>query len=491
MFSGQGGGDAQAEGPGTTGPAPRRLRFGLIWLLASAISFALAMCWVIATPVGGGPDEPTQMVKAAATVRGELIGSDVRGTSTAMRRMVVPQAYAHATEIAGCFQFQPDKRANCQPEWSGTMSPTHVDTYVGRYPPLYYLAVGLPTLVTPSVWGFYAMRTISALICATLIGLAFAVAGVYGRARLVVIGAAVCVTPMVAFLSATINASSMEMAAAFCMWAAALVLVLDHVEDPPRPVVVTLFASGAVLALSRSISPLWVGCVLGIMFLLDPRGIVALLRHRGPTRRAVLGLVAVCAFAGLYALAAKSFSVYPAGKPVPAGASTWRIVTLAWDRIPGYYRQFIGVFGWLDTKSPPISMWIWTLLLILTVLAGLVSGSWRQRLCMVLIGIGIVTIPTAITTSHARVDGLVWQSRYSYPIDVGLLLLAAAVTSRGALANRHVVRVVAILAVAAMAVAHLASYFQTLRRYVVGYHGTPHFLSNHRGQWEPPLPPYV
>jgi hypothetical protein len=489
--SGQVGGDVQAERPEPSGPVRSRPRFGAIWALSSAIFFALSLCWIIATPVGGGPDEPAQMIKAAATVRGELVGDDVAGTSTAMRRMTIPQAYAHAAEIAGCYQFRPDQRANCQPAWSGGTRPTKINTYVGRYPPFYYLLVGLPTLVTSSIWGFYAMRTISALICAVLVGLALAVAAAYGRSRLLVLGVAICVTPMLAFMSAVINASSMEMAAGLLAWTAGLVLVLDHVKAPPRAVVGALVAGGAALALSRSISPFWVGCVLGTMFLLDPRGIIALLRRPGPARKGIIALVAVCAGAVLYALPTKSFSVYPAGRPVPKGATTWQIIDLAWDRIPSYYRQFIGVFGWLDAKSPPISIWIWAVLLVGTVLIGLIAGSWRQRICMALIGIAIVTVPTAITSSHARVDGLVWQSRYSYPIDVGLLLLAMAVASHGFFAKRPVVRVIVVLAAIAIAIAQVASFFQTLRRYVVGIHGTTHFFFNHPGQWQPPLPPFV
>jgi hypothetical protein len=481
----------QADRSGPPDPPRRRSHFGAIWAIAAAISFALSLCWIIATPVGGGPDEPAHMIKAAATVRGQLVGDDVAGTSTSMRRMRIPDAYARAVVSAGCYQFQPEKRASCQPKWTGGMHLVPVNTYVGRYPPLYYFFVGLPTLFTPSIWGFYAMRAISALICALLVGLAFAVVAVYGRARLLVIGAAICVTPMLAFLSAIINPSSMEMAAGLCLWATGLVLVLDHVHAPPKPVVGTFVASAAVLALSRSISPFWVGCTLAIMFLLDPRGILALLRRPGPARKGFIAVVAVCAFAGFYALATKSFSVYPAGRPVPKGSSTWHIADLAWDRIPSYYRQFIGLFGWLDTKAPPITVWIWAVLLVGTVVVGLLAATWRQRLCMVLVGIAIVAVPTAITTSHARTDGLVWQSRYSYPIDVGLLLLAAAVTSHGFFARRPVVRVLSALVAAAIAVAQFGGYFQALRRYVVGAHGTVHFLSNHPGQWQPPLPPYV
>ena len=65
------------------------------------------------------------------------------------------------------------------------------------------------------------------------------------------------------------------------------------------------------------------------------------------------------------------------------------------------------------------------------VVIGLIAGSWRQRLCMVLLGVAIIVVPTAITSSHARVDGLVWQARYSYPLDVGVLLLATAAASHG------------------------------------------------------------
>jgi Predicted membrane protein (DUF2142) len=491
IASGRDGGNVQAERPEPSGPVRTRLRFGAIWALSSAVFFALSLCWIIATPVGGGPDEPAQMIKAAATVRGELVGGDVAGTSTAMRRMTIPRAYAHAAEIAGCFQFKPDQRANCQPAWTGGSTPTKINTYVGRYPPFYYALVGLPTLVTTSIWGFYAMRAISSLIAAVLVGLAFAVAAAYSRSRLLVVGVAVCVTPMLAFMSSVINSSSMEMASGLLAWTAGLVLVLDHVKAPPRAVVGALIAGGATLALSRSISPFWVGCVLGIMFLLDPRGIIRLLRRPGPSRKGFIALIAVCAGAVLYALPTKSFSVYPVGRPVPKGATTWHIVDLAWDRIPSYYRQFIGVFGWLDAKSPPISIWIWAVLLVGTVLIGLIAGSWRQRICMALIGIAIVTVPTAITSSHARVDGLVWQSRYSYPIDVGLLLLAMAVASHGFFARRWVVRGIAIPAAIIVAIAQGASFFQTLRRYVVGIHGTPHFLSNHPGQWQPPLPPFL
>ena len=49
---------------------PRR-----VWLTAFLAFFALSAAWALATPLTAAPDEPFHMVKAAATVRGQLHGS--------------------------------------------------------------------------------------------------------------------------------------------------------------------------------------------------------------------------------------------------------------------------------------------------------------------------------------------------------------------------------------------------------------------------------
>ncbi len=460
-------------------------------MATTVVFFALSMCWIVATPIAAGPDEPAHLIKAAATVRGQLVGGPVKGMSTAMRAMKVPESYALSTLLPQCFEFNPNQRASCEPAWSHSTKQVTTDTYVGRYPPFYYLVVGAPTLATSSVWAVYVMRAISALGCAVLVGLAFALSWAFARSRLMVVGVAVAATPLLVFLSAIVNPSSVEMAAGLCAWVAGLVIVLDHIDAPPRPAVIALAASGSVLVLTRSLSPLWLAAVLGTLFLLDPRGTIALARRAGPVRKALVVLTGVTAFDVVTDVATKSFSVYPAGAPVPAGTSSLTIIRLAFDRTDKYLHQFIGVFGWLDTKSPAVTAVIWSVMLVVVLLIGLVAGTWRQRLCMVLLGIAIVAVPTAITSSHARVDGLVWQARYSYPLDVGLLLLAMGVASRGPLADRRVVRVIAALAAVAIVVAQFGAFYQALRRYVVGLNGPAHFYFNHPGNWQPPLAPIV
>ncbi len=345
--------------------------------------------------------------------------------------------------------------------------------------------------MTPSVGGVYAMRAISALLCSLLVGLAFAVTAAYARSRLMIVGVVVAATPLLVFLSAIVNPSGVEMAAGLCAWAAGLVIVLDHIDAPPRAAVGALIASGSALVLTRSISPLWLVAVLGTLFLLDPRGTFALARRAGPIRKALVALGAVTAFALVYDAATKGYAVAPAGQPVPAGSSTVTIIRLALDRTDRYFHQFIGVFGWLDTNSPALTVVIWTVMLIAVVVIGLIAGSWRQRLCLVLLGVAIIVVPTAITSSHARVDGLVWQARYSYPLDVGVLLLATAAASHGWFTRRGVVRLIAVAAAVGVVLAQGAAYYTALRRFVVGSQGTTHFLFNHAGDWEPPLAPIV
>src|SRR6202041_2743188 len=45
-----------------------------VWIRSFLILLILCAAWCLATPLGGAPDEPAQVVKEAATVRGQLIG---------------------------------------------------------------------------------------------------------------------------------------------------------------------------------------------------------------------------------------------------------------------------------------------------------------------------------------------------------------------------------------------------------------------------------
>ncbi len=64
-----------APEPDESGPG--RVKLGALrsLCLGTLASFALLAVWAVAMPLYSGPDEPSQVVHAAALVRGQLIGT--------------------------------------------------------------------------------------------------------------------------------------------------------------------------------------------------------------------------------------------------------------------------------------------------------------------------------------------------------------------------------------------------------------------------------
>ena len=72
--------------------------------LAEASFFLLISSWSLATPLFSGPDEPAQVIHAAAVVRGEWIGSSP-GPGNATTVVHVPAALADGSAEVKCFTF--------------------------------------------------------------------------------------------------------------------------------------------------------------------------------------------------------------------------------------------------------------------------------------------------------------------------------------------------------------------------------------------------
>ena len=119
-------------------------------------------------------------------------------------------------------------------------------TYSGRYPPLYYAVVGLPTLVVHSTDAVFLMRLLGALLCAVLLGLAYMVLATWSQNRILAAGFLCALTPAAVYLGSVVNPNGLEIAAAICLWCSGLVLALEHRDDPPRALVVVLTVSACV-----------------------------------------------------------------------------------------------------------------------------------------------------------------------------------------------------------------------------------------------------
>lgn len=474
------------------------------WLLAFAALFVASAAWSLATPLGAAPDEPTQLERAAAVVRGQLTGVrvDVRGTPGSrlylelqnLQRLTVPEVFADLgpltvngvkTGYIDCFQFRPTVPAGCAPKLWTSRQQVQVNTYVGNYPPFYYLWVGTPTLAAVSVTGIRLARLASCLLAS--IFLALAVCSVR-RARgtpLLAAGVAVAITPLVLFLSSVINPSGFEIATAISAWAAAMALWSTPPDQIGRSQVTILGVSLAAVALSRSLGPLWVAAVLVVLVLLGLQG-----RWRPfLARRDVRGWMALVAAAvvatGIWDVVEHGFRTEP-GTAVPHGTSVLTVFGEEFSRLPGYVDQSIGVFGWLELSSPFGVYAIWLFCLGVLGLLALSTGFARRTVTAlaVVVAWGALAVCSGLLSARSR--GILGQGRDFLAIGVAIPIVCAALAA-GVLrpsAARRLARAAIVLVVAGQ----MVDFYWALRRYMVGSRGPLDLFAHVKDGWHPPLP---
>ena len=279
----------------------------MIWVAAAA--------WSFASPMGSGPDEPAHLIRAASLVRGELLGTPLADTVSATKAYVTveaPQVFARLENDVVCFRYKPPSvPASCQGTLDGSSSEVHVDIYVGRYSPLYYSLVGLPTLVAVNPAGMYLARLASGALSAAMLALAVVSLRRCRGAPLLAAGLALAMTPMVLYLAGVVNPSGLEISSAISAWVAVMALTSEPSETVPASVVGALGISTIVLMLTRGLSPLWVSFIgLGLVALVGRR------RRELLPRRCVKGWLAGCLAAAGVALGwdlyADPFLIVPA-----------------------------------------------------------------------------------------------------------------------------------------------------------------------------------
>ncbi len=483
--------DAPAGGgPGRLVAAASRRPMAVVWGAAFVVLTVVSVAWALATPIAGSPDEPAHIIRAASIVRGEFVGAHVPGKSEAWTQVQVPETYAQLSKQPLCYQFHSERSAGCAPHLVSSSRSAKGLTYVGRYPPLYYVVVGLPTLADTSTNSIYLMRVLSALVANAFLALAFAIAWRWSRSGLLVVGVAVAITPTESFLSGVVNPSSWEIAAAICLWTSALVAVLDHPRRPPRSLIVTMTVSAVVVCLMRGISPLWLVLIaLSLVPLLWGRVPLAAWWERRDVRVG-LGIVSIVGVAAVVMIALlHSTAVNPVNVP-PRSTSTTSIAETSLGKLGMLIDQAIGSFGWNDLFSPLVAVLVWTVGGAFLVGLGLLVSKWRILVSTVIILVAAATTAVLVTALTARHNGFLGQGRYYLPLAVGVPLLAAAVLVPPEVVRERVRVFVAALAVA-VAAGLLLSYLWALRRYTVGM-AVPFTLNGHtRGDWAPPLPAYV
>ena len=92
-----------------------RARWGMLpWFVASTfVVFGLMAAWSVSMPLYSGPDEPSQVIHAAALVRGQLIGTPDAGYQSPSSTVTVPGTFGNGAELMLCYLWHPTVPASC------------------------------------------------------------------------------------------------------------------------------------------------------------------------------------------------------------------------------------------------------------------------------------------------------------------------------------------------------------------------------------------
>lgn len=456
-------------------------RPGTVFCLALVLTFFITAAWSLATPLYSGPDEGTHVVRAVALERGQPVGRTIGNAANPNTTVTVPALYADGQGWATCFGTNNTRGARCSGRMPTGTQLVVTTTYVGRYPPLYYAVAGLPSLVTTSVTGVYAMRLVSALLSSVFVALAVMCIAKWSKRRFLFIGLLLALSPMTQYLSGIVNPSGLEITSAIGLWTAGLILV-ERAEDPPRGLVIIATVCAVVLMLTRGLSPMWVGVIAVLLIVLaGRRAAMELLRHRSvQISVVVVGVGAVVAVAWIVPM--HGLDLLALGVKVGPHETPGQIIVGIFDNTGTWFQQMVGVFGWLDTPAPFISVLAWYGAIGFLIVMAL--GSASRRGAGVLLGLiaVVILVPVAISYAEAHRLGIIWQARYVMPVAVGIPLLTATLIDGRSF--RSVRTRIAVVIAVGVWVGETAAFLLLQRRYAVGINGVLNYLD--RG-WRPPL----
>ncbi len=460
---------------------PRR-----VLLAAFVVFFAATALWSLETPLISAPDEQVQVAKAAAVVRGELVGHLIDGPSSPNGIVTIPAAYANLGYLVTCYQFNANTPASCAPAFHNATGTVPDIIYDARYQPLYYAIVGIPSLFTDSALGIYLMRLVSAALSAVFLALAVMAVVTWSRSRLLLAGIAVAATPSVLFFAGVVNPSGLEISIGICLWTCLLILARERLKDPPAGLVALVAISGGIESLVRSISPFWVALIfLVALAVADWSQLREFLRL--PMVWVAGGFTAVCGAVGTaWVLVEHSLNVLPGATRLPPKISEGHLLVEELLRAAQLYTEMVSRFGWLSAPSPEVTYLLWAGLLGLLMVLAFATNSVRSCTMLVLVVIAVVAIPMVISASQARRLGIIWQGKDTLPFAVGVPLLASSMLSTSVLASSRslTTRLVGVVAASA-GLGTLVALWGDLRRNAVGDAGPA--LSFFGARWQPPL----
>ncbi len=437
----------------------------------------VVVTWAVGIPRFASPDEPAHVFKAYGTAHGQLLGVAAPPQfPTNLREFDGPDSLGAPDPF--CYNGHPDVPASCVT----TYSPLLISS-ASRYPPLYYGLVGLPVAASGQSARVFAYRLVSAILCVAALTLAMWLAKRSRRPDVAGLQLA-ALTPMAVFLMASVNPNAAEIAGFVAVWACMTRVVTDA-ELPMRLLMLASFLS-AVIVLMRPISIVWMAGLVAVVLIGASRQRRRDLFSWRPLAWAV-GPTAVALVLSWVWAVYSSFEVKDDRLTNSLSLSAaLRVSVDNWGR---YFRQTIGVLGWLDTTLPFFVYVAWLVALVVVVIIHLRGANPRGIVALFALVAAWLALPLIINGFTNSRAGLTYQGRYSLPIFVGLVFLPMWSDRSTLRWPRLPQRWLVAIALALVVVAEIGAFWQMLRRFSVGADGK--ILLTGRLPWQPSVAPMV
>ncbi|NUR63456.1 MAG: DUF2142 domain-containing protein [Catenulispora sp.] len=415
--------------------------------MAFAAFALLAAAWSLAMPADGTTDERQHIERAYGAVTGHLLAPQdldplVHRPGAAFD---VPKSLLPPNALCVYFPNVHQDRswvaraASCQHPAPATHAKVRVVSWVGRYNPLYYLAVGSPLRFWPDLTGIVLSRLLAALLSAAFAATAAAIA-ICSRRPLLLAALLTVLTPTTVTLSSTLNPNGVEITASLLLWVCLVDLTRPAAElgtgrTPPyrphsssrlqsQPVLLALAAvSGAVVLTVRVMGPFWFALAVGgALAVAERRRVRELLRWRAmrvvAAAWAVTGLLALAwnVVAGNDKITRTLIALHPADHRL---GTLLRVVAV--DRVGGWFSEAFA----LDVPAPWAPM-LWAALSA-AVLIPLALVRTR-RVLLAAVAVAAVSLGTTVALEIKFLSTYGWSQygRYFLPGLAGVAVLLAA-----------------------------------------------------------------
>ena len=443
-----------------------------LFLLVFGCLMAVVTAENLGTPRNAGPDEPAHIVRGAGIVRGEIFGNMTYGEwledhepldaggadivnadldSDALKVYDVPRWVAQPS--ATCYAHNGDVPATCstidRAGGNGALSTA------AMYPVWGHILPGLATLLVHSSTALWLARFLHAIVPVVLVA-ATLTHLLVTRRRAAASAVLVATTPMALFLLAVVNPSGIAIAGAIAVW-----VTLDDLYRTGRTPWWLLTLGYGALVLPRDDGLIWAALILAVLTLVWRRSPVTLWIPLPNPNRIAIAAVSVVGLVWAALSALTGGGLVPVAKPE-------NLADVVIQNTGRHLREAVGVLGWLDTPLPESTYALWFFAAGLVVMIALVTREYRRAIgAAAALGLFVVG-GWVLEILQGRTAGLFWQGRYALPVLVGMVIVAALGTD----ADRKIGDVAAAVpGLLALVVWNLA-FFQQLRRWAVGQHGS-------------------